>query len=304
MSVAPGAALEVPREQVVEEEAAPPSIWRTLLTSTEGRIGIVLGLVMLALIVFGRFFAPYSPTEIGIGPSASGPTADHVLGTDHLGRDLLSRILFGARVELGVAVPAVSAALVLGLLLGVTAGYLGGRVDNALIVVMDAIQAFPAVVLALTVLALLGPSLRNVLLVIAITFSPQYARVARASVLAVKQQPFIEATRALGASPPRIVTVHVLPNIVAPLFILLAMNIPSAIAVEAGLSFLGVGVQPPTPSWGVILAEGFERARDAPWPIISTGLALILTTLGFTLLGETLRDVIDPRLRGVQRPRA
>ena len=120
---------------------------------------------------------------------------------------------------------------------------------------------------------------------------------ARASVLAVKQNPFIEGARALGASSPRIVTVHVLPNIIAPLFILLAMNIPSAIAVEAGLSFLGVGVQPPTPSWGVILAEGFERVRDAPWPVISTGLALILTTLGFTLLGETLRDVIDPRLR-------
>ena len=248
--------------------------------------------------------APYDPAAQDIANRLQGPSQSHLLGTDHLGRDLLSRIIFGARVELGVAVPAVCAALVLGLLLGVTAGYLGGRVDNVLIVVMDAIQAFPAVVLALTVLALLGPSLRNVLLVIAITFSPQYARVARASVLAVKQNPFIEGARALGASSPRVVTVHVLPNIVAPLFILLAMNIPSAIAVEAGLSFLGVGVQPPTPSWGVILAEGFERVRDAPWPVISTGLALILTTLGFTLLGETLRDVIDPRLRAVQRPRA
>jgi peptide/nickel transport system permease protein len=126
-------------------------------------------------------------------------------------------------------------------------------------------------------------------------------------VLALKQNPFVEAERALGASSPRIVAVHVLPNIMAPLFILLAMNIPSAIAVEAGLSFLGVGVQPPTPSWGVILAEGFERVRDAPWPIISTGGALILTTLGFTMLGETLRDVVDPRLRAVRagpRPRA
>jgi peptide/nickel transport system permease protein len=263
---------------------------------------VVLGLGLVA--AFAPLVAPYDHAAQDIVDRLQGPSQSHVLGTDHLGRDLLSRIIFGARVELGVAVPAVSTALVLGLLLGMTAGYLGGRVDNALIVVMDAIQAFPPVVLALTVLALLGPSLRNVLLVIAITFSPQYARVARASVLAVKQNPFIEATRALGASSPRIVTVHVLPNIVAPLFILLAMNIPSAIAVEAGLSFLGVGVQPPTPSWGVILAEGFERARDAPWPVISTGLALILTTLGFTLLGETLRDVIDPRLRAVQRPRA
>jgi peptide/nickel transport system permease protein len=265
---------------------------------------VVIGLGLAA--AFAPVVAPYDPAAQDIASRLQGPSQSHLLGTDHLGRDLLSRIIFGARVELGVAVPAVSAALVLGLLLGVTAGYLGGRVDNVLIVVMDSIQAFPAVVLALTVLALLGPSLRNVLFVIALTFSPQYARVARASVLALKQNPFIEGARALGASSLRVVTVHVLPNIVAPLFILLAMNIPSAIAVEAGLSFLGVGVQPPTPSWGVILAEGFERVRDAPWPVLSTGLALILTTLGFTLLGETLRDAIDPRMRAVravQRPR-
>lgn len=265
---------------------------------------VVIGLGLAA--AFAPFVAPYDPAAQDIANRLQGPSQSHLLGTDHLGRDLLSRIIFGARVELGVAVPAVSAALVLGLLLGVTAGYLGGRVDNVLIVVMDSIQAFPAVVLALTVLALLGPSLRNVLFVIALTFSPQYARVARASVLALKQDPFIEGARALGASSLRVVTVHVLPNIVAPLFILLAMNIPSAIAVEAGLSFLGVGVQPPTASWGVILAEGFERVRDAPWPVLSTGLALILATLGFTLLGETLRDAIDPRMRAVravQRPR-
>jgi len=265
---------------------------------------VVIGLGLAA--VFAPLVAPYDPAAQDIANRLQGPSQSHLLGTDHVGRDLLSRIIFGARVELGVAVPAVSAALVLGLLLGVTAGYLGGRVDNVLIVVMDSIQAFPAVVLALTVLALLGPSLRNVLLVIALTFSPQYARVARASVLALKQNPFIEGARTLGAGSLRVVTVHVLPNIVAPLFILLAMNIPSAIAVEAGLSFLGVGVQPPTPSWGVILAEGFERVRDAPWPVLSTGLALILTTLGFTLLGETLRDAIDPRMRSVravQRPR-
>jgi peptide/nickel transport system permease protein len=194
---------------------------------------------------------------------------------------------------------------VLGLVLGLTAGYLGGRVDNALIVVMDSAQAFPTVILALALLAVLGASLRNILIVIAITFAPQYARVARASVLAVKQNPFIEAERALGARNLRVVGVHILPNIMAPLFILLAMNIPAAITVEAGLSFLGVGVQPPTPSWGVILAEGFERVREAPWPVLDTGLALMLATLGFTLLGETLRDVVDPRLRAITtKPRA
>ncbi len=296
-------AVSVPAQRPRHAFVGRGSVLGRLVRRPAGLFGLVVVVGLCLAAVFAPLVAPYDPAAQDIANRLQGPSESHPLGTDHLGRDLLSRIIFGARVELGVAVPAVLIALVLGLLLGVTAGYRGGRVDNACIVVMDSIQSFPSVVLALTVLAVLGPSLRNVLVVIAITFSPQYARVARASVLAVKQNPFIEGARALGATSPRIVTVHVLPNIVAPLFILLAMNIPSAIAVEAGLSFLGVGVQPPTPSWGVILAEGFERARDAPWPVISTGFALILTTLGFTLLGETLRDVIDPRMRAVQRPR-
>lgn len=299
-------AVSVPARRLRLVFPGRKSVVARLARRPAGLFGLVVVIGLGLAAAFAPFVAPYDPAAQDIANRLQGPSQSHLLGTDHLGRDLLSRIIFGARVELGVAVPAVSAALVLGLLLGVTAGYLGGRVDNVLIVVMDSIQAFPAVVLALTVLALLGPSLRNVLFVIALTFSPQYARVARASVLALKQDPFIEGARALGASSLRVVTVHVLPNIVAPLFILLAMNIPSAIAVEAGLSFLGVGVQPPTASWGVILAEGFERVRDAPWPVLSTGLALILATLGFTLLGETLRDAIDPRMRAVravQRPR-
>jgi peptide/nickel transport system permease protein len=272
-----------------------------------GLVGLVLVVGVGLVAIFAPLIAPYGPAEQDIVNRLEGPSSSHILGTDHLGRDLFSRVVFGTRIALGVSIPAVLIALLLGLLLGLTAGYLGGRVDNALIVVMDSMQSFPTVILALTLLAVLGPSLRNVLFVVAITFSPQYARVSRASVLAVKQTPFIEAGHALGAGPRRIVLVHVLPNIMAPLFILLAMNIPAAITVEAGLSFLGVGVQPPTPSWGVILAEGFERVREAPWPVIAPALALIITTLGFTTLGETLRDVVDPRLRGVraaQKPRA
>lgn len=259
---------------------------------------VVVGLILVA--AFAPYVAPYSPGVQNIAERLEGPTAAHLLGTDELGRDLLSRLVFATRIELGVSVSAAFAALVLGLLLGVSAGYLGGRVDNVLIVVMDSIQAFPAVILALALLALFGPSLKNLILVIAVTFSPQYARVARASVLKLKKEPFVEAERSLGAGSLRIAVVHILPNIIAPLFILLTMNIPSAIAVEAGLSFLGLGVQPPTPSWGVILADGFERVRETPWPILWTGLVLAITTLGFTMLGETLRDIIDPRLSGVQ----
>jgi peptide/nickel transport system permease protein len=270
-----------------------------------GAFGLIIVIGLCFVAAFAPLVAPYPPEEQDIVNRLQGPSADHLLGTDHLGRDLLSRIIFGARIALGVAVPAVTAALVLGLIVGLAAGYVGGRVDNALIVVMDSVQAFPTVILALALLAVLGGSLRNIVIVIAITFAPQYARVARASVLAVKQNAFIEAERALGAGSLRVVGAHILPNIMAPLFILLAMNIPAAITVEAGLSFLGVGVQPPTPSWGVILAEGFERVREAPWPVLFTGLALVLTTLGFTLLGETLRDVVDPRLRAMTtRPRA
>jgi peptide/nickel transport system permease protein len=188
-----------------------------------------------------------------------------------------------------------------GLTLGVIAGYFGGWIDNALVVVMDALQAIPAVILALVLIALLGPSLRNVIIVIAVAFTPGYARVSRALVYATKQEQFVEAERALGASHARIVFIHIIRNILGPLFILMAMDIPSAVTIEAGLSFLGVGIQPPTPSWGNILSDGFTYIYQTPWLILSAGIALMLTTLGFTMFGETLRDVFDPRLSGIRR---
>jgi peptide/nickel transport system permease protein len=164
---------------------------------------------------------------------------------------------------------------------------------------MDSMQAFPAVILALALLSLLGPSLRNEIVVIGVAFAPAYARMARASSFVVREEPYIEAERSLGATNRRIVALHVLPNIVAPLFILMAINIPVAVSIEAGLSFLGLGVPPPEPSWGVMLADGFREIQDTPWPILVPALALVVTTLGFTLLGEALRDHLDPRLSGV-----
>jgi peptide/nickel transport system permease protein len=277
------------------------SVLRAVAVRPGGVFGLAVVLGLVAVVVLAPLLAPYDPAAQNIGDRLEPPTRDHLLGTDELGRDLLSRLLFGTRVALGVAVPAVLAALACGLILGTIAGYVGGWLDTMLVVVMDTLQAFPAVVLALALLAVLGPSARNVIIVIAVSFTPAYARVVRALVLAVKENPFIEAERALGASGLRIVLVHILPNVVAPLFILLAMDLPGAITVEAGVSFLGLGVQPPTPSWGVILADGFDRVRDTPWPIISAGGALIVATLGFTMLGETLRDVIDPRVAGLRR---
>ena len=266
-----------------------------------GAFGLVVVATLLVAALIPGVLAPYDPDAQDIPSRLQGPSLDHLLGTDEIGRDLLSRVIFSCRVELGVAVPAVLFALVAGLVLGVLAGYVGGWLDNALIVVMDSLQAFPAVILALVLLSLLGSTLGNLVLVIAVAFIPNYARVSRALVLALKQNQFVEAERSLGASPKRLVLVHVVPNILAPLFILLAMDLPSAITTEAGLSFLGLGVQPPTPSWGAMLASGFARVQDSPWGVLAPGLALMIATLGFTLLGETLRDVFDPRLSGVRR---
>lgn len=256
---------------------------------------------LLFLFVFGPAIAPYGAAEQDISRRLEGPSADHWLGTDHLGRDILSRLIVGTRVALGVAIPSVLAALMAGLIFGLVAGYTGGWVENVILVVMDAIQAFPALLLALALMALLDPSITNVILVIAIAYTPGYARIVRAQVLSVKESQFIEVEKSFGAGHLRITLVHILPNILAPLLILLAMDLPSAIATEAGLSFLGLGVRPPTPSWGVILSDGFQRIRTSPWPVLGGALALMITTLSFTLFGEALRDILDPRLSGSRR---
>lgn len=266
-----------------------------------GALGFLIVFGFSILVIFAPAIAPHSDDAQDIPHMLEGPSATYLLGTDHLGRDLLSRLIYGSRIELGTALPAVSIALFFGLLFGLSAGYLGGYVDNVVLIISDSIQAFPAVVLALAVLALLGPSLLNVVLVIGLTFTPGYARVARAQVLSVKQNLYIEAERSVGVPPWRIVLVHILPNILAPLVILVAMDLPVVITFEAGLSFLGLGVPPPIPSWGVILSDGFNFIRNSPWPITWAGLTLMLTTLGFTLFGETLRDVLDPRLSGTWR---
>ncbi len=263
-----------------------------------------VALVIIAGLLLAVTIGPWlvgDPSAIDHTRRLEGPSADHWLGTDDLGRDLLARIVVGARIAMGVAIPAVVLAMLLGLVLGLVAGYLGGRIDNVVIVITDTLQAFPAVVLALAILALLGPSLRNVIIVIAIGFAPGYVRVVRASVLAIKEDVFVEAERALGASTGRIISHHILPNVLAPMLILMAIDLPVAVTIEAGLSFLGVGVPPPTPSWGVILSDGFARVRTAPWAVIWAGLTLMITTLGFTLLGEALRDRLDPRVREVTR---
>lgn len=265
-----------------------------------GALGFVIVLGFIFMVLFAPWLAPYDYAQQDIPNMLQGPSSAHWLGTDHLGRDLWSRLVYGARIALGVALPAVSLALFGGIVLGLLAGYLGGVVDDVALVLFDSVQAFPAVILALAILALLGPSLTNVIIVIGLAWTPGYARVTRAQVLSIKQNQYIEVEHSLGAGQGRILFVHLMPNILAPLLILAAMDLPVVITFEAGLSFLGLGVRPPTPSWGVILADGFNFIRQSPWPITWAGLTLIITTLGFTLFGETLRDVLDPRLSGTR----
>lgn len=265
-----------------------------------GFLGAIIVFIFIVMVFLAPLIARYSFEQQDIPSMLQGPSSEHWLGTDHLGRDIWSRIVYGARIALGVAVPSVSLALVGGIILGLMAGFLGGIIDDVILVILDSLQAFPAVILALTILALLGPSLVNVMLVIGIAWTPGYARVVRALVLTTKQNQYVEVERSLGATPRRILGFHILPNIIAPLLILAAMDLPVVITFEAGLSFLGLGVRPPTPSWGVILADGFNFIRQSPWPIVWSGLTLIITTLGFTLFGEALRDVLDPTLSGTR----
>jgi peptide/nickel transport system permease protein len=265
-----------------------------------GALGFLIVFIFIMTVIFAPLIAPYDYTRQDIPNRMEGPSVKYWLGTDNLGRDLFSRLVYGSRIAFGISLPSVGIALTVGMLLGLLAGYVGGWLDNLIVVIMDTLQAFPSIMLSLAILALLGPSLINVIIVIGLTWMPNYARVIRAQVLAARETCYVESERSLGASDWRILLSHILPNVIAPALILAAMDLPWVITFEAGLSFLGLGVRPPTPSWGSILSEGFDHIFETPWPILWSGLTLAITTLGFTLFGEALRDVLDPRLSGTR----
>ena len=257
---------------------------------------IVLLLVLLA--VFGRALAPFDPLMMDFTARFAPPSWTHPFGTDDFGRDLFSRVLYGARVSVQVAFIAVSLSGVVGVTLGVLAGYLGGWVDELIMRVMDVIFAFPAVLLAITVMAILGRGVENAMIAIAIVYAPIFARVTRGAVIAVRDREFVTAARALGQRQLRIMFAHVLPNALGPIIVQTSLSLAFAILAEAALSFFGLGTQPPDPSWGRMLAEGRGFLGQAPWMGIFPGLAIMLSVLGFNLLGDGLRDVLDPRWRG------
>ena len=264
-----------------------------------GLLGLVLVIIIVLSALFASVLAPYDPIALNILDRLQGPSLAHLLGTDQLGRDLFSRVLFGGQVALKVALVSISVALIVGILLGMAAGFGPKWLDNAIMLFFDTIRSFPTVMFALATVALVGPSLTTVIAVIIVTSIPTYGRVVRTQTLSIKSNEFILAERAMGISTFRLLRVHILPNVIGPLIILASMDIPTVIALEAGLSFLGMGVKPPTPSWGSILNDGYTLIRNTPWPIIAGSIPLVLITLGFTFLGESLRDLIDPKLKGL-----
>lgn len=240
----------------------------------------------------------FDPTRINPRDRFLGASLAHPLGTDHLGRDLLSRVLHGGRIALYVALVSTALSLAIGTVLGLIAGYGPRWLDNLLILLFDAVKSFPTVMLALALVTITGPSLATVMIVVVAVNVPGYARIIRTQTIAIKTADFVVAAQSMGASSTRILRVHILPNVIGPLVILASMDIPVVIAIEAGMSFLGLGVPPPAPSWGAILNDGFANIRESTWIAVAGGLPIIITTLGFTFLGETLRDVLDPRLKG------
>ncbi len=261
----------------------------------------VAGVVMLLLLVLGATFAPvlvaYSPTATDFGSLQQGPSAKHWFGTDQLGRDIFSRVLYGARVSLAAGLISVLIALLLGGLMGLIAGYYGGWIDDVLMRLTDAMLAFPFLVLAIALAAVLGPSLQNTMLAIGVVTTPVFARLIRGQVLAERPRDYVQAAVAIGGGDSRIIVRHLLPNILGPLIVQVSLSTATAVLAEATLSFLGLGVQPPTPSWGSMLNDARGYLSQAPHMALFPGLAIFLAVLAFNLIGDGLRDAFDPRMK-------
>ena len=268
-----------------------------LLRTGGGLVGTLIVALVLFAALFSSWISPYDPDALDVMDRFGPASARHWLGTDQLGRDLLSRLLHGATVAMEVSLTSILAALAVGTVLGMVAATLPPRWERPLLILFDVISAFPSLVLALAVVAVFGPSNEHLVGIVAVTLVPHFGRVARAQALSLRAAPFLEAERILGASPVRILFRHMLPNIAGPLIVLASMEIPVVITIEAGLSFIGLGVRPPLASWGTLIYDGYAYLSDSTLPVLLGSLALAVATLGFTLFGEALRDATDPRTR-------
>jgi len=296
-------AVQYPLVQTATAPLAPPVTWGDEIVAfikkkPLGAAGAFIIAVMLLVALFAARLAPYDPYAADYGAQFMRPSAAHWFGTDEFGRDVLSRIMYGARIALFVGFVASFVGCTLGALLGVISAYAGGTVDLCLERLMDILLAFPLLILALAIASILGPAVQNVVVAISIPIIPRAARVVRASALSVKENPYVEAAGSLGASRPRVVLQHIVPNVMAPYIIILTAQLGSAILTEAALSYLGLGTAEPTPSWGLMLSGSASAyAEKAPWIALFPGIAISLAVFGFNLFGDSLRDALDPRLR-------
>lgn len=261
-------------------------------------VGLVILVILTAMALLAPYISLYDPIDQSIIQRMQPASAEHWFGTDHFGRDIFSRIIWGGRISLSVGVISVLLGMIIGGGIGLFSGYKGGYLDQVVMGVMDVFMSIPTLLMGLMIVAVLGPSLTNLTLAIALTVAPRFARIARAPTLAVKERDYIEACRAMGFSGARIMFIHILPNILGDILVMASLWIATAVRIEASLSFLGLGVKPPTPTWGGMIREGFKYILDAPWISVYPGAVILLAVFAFNMLGDGLRDAIDPKLRG------
>lgn len=274
-------------------------VWRMLKKNKMALLGLGILVILVLLALFADVIADYDTVVIkqNLANRLKGPSAEHWLGTDEFGRDIFARLIHGARVSLKVGIIAVGISIILGGILGALAGFYGGRIDNIIMRIMDVFLAVPSILLAIAIVSALGPSILNLMVAISISSVPSYARIVRASVLSIRDQEFVEAARAIGANNARIIFRHIIPNSLAPVIVQGTLGVASAILSTAGLSFIGLGIQPPAPEWGSMLSGGRQYLRYAWWVTTFPGVAIMITILSLNLLGDGLRDALDPRLK-------
>jgi len=275
---------------------ASARVIRQLKNNTRVKISLGLIILIIGVAIFAPIISPYDPNEINLGATLQPPSSQHLLGTDRMGRDILTRIIYGTRISLLVGIIAVGISGLLGVIFGTLAGYYGGYVDGIIMRIVDVLLAFPSILLAIALVAVLGASLFNIMLAIGIVNWVGYARVVRGEFLSLKNKEFVSAARAMGANTFRIIFKHMLPNCIAPIIVMATLGMAGAIITESSLSFLGLGVQPPTPSWGEMLNTGRQIIRQAWWVSTFPGIAIMLAVLSFNILGDGLRDALDPNM--------
>jgi len=288
---------ELTTEKKYSRSSLYKDAWRRLRRNKLAMLGLAIVIILILIALLAPLIAPYDPIARIKKDSSLSPSKAYFFGTDLLGRDIFSRVIYGSRISIEVGIVAVGISVVIGLFFGALSGYFGGVSDAVIMRIADIFFAFPYILGAIAIMTVLGPGIVNIFIAIGILGWASFARIFRSSILSIKNKEYIEAARALGANNYRIITKHIFPNSMAPIIVFATMNVGVAIIVEAALSFLGLGVQPPTPSWGKMLAESLDYIDIAPWMMLFPGLAIVITVLGFVLLGDGLRDAFDPKLK-------